>query len=288
MILVTGATGFVGRSLVRELQQKGYPTRSFQGRINDSFAIRNELKGIESVIHLAGAEARDRVRLLEHVDVEGTEQLLRESQRAGVSHFIYLSRINADAFSSFSLLRIKGKVEKIVRRSGIPYTIVRSGTLFGRDDRYLNVIGGLSAWTWPFVWVPGGGEVAVQPLWVEDLVRCVVACLDRPDLRQQTIQLVGEERMRYKDVVRAVLSAAGMRRWTFSPSTKLVRPVSALLFGWWRRAPVTRFFMDRISIPEVAPVDSVWSNFSFRPAHLNQQISFLRRSDLRWHLFRLG
>jgi uncharacterized protein YbjT (DUF2867 family) len=288
MILVTGATGFVGRSLIRELQQKGYPTRSFQGRINDSFTVRKELDGVVSVIHLAGAEAQDRVRLLEHVDVEGTEQLLRESQRVGVEHFIYLSRINADAFSSFPLLRIKGKVEKIVQRSEIPYTIVRSGTLFGRDDRYLNVIAGLAAWTWPIVWVPGGGEVAVQPLWVEDLVRCLVACLDRPDLQQQTIHLAGEERMRYKDVVRAVLSASGMRRWSISPSIKLVRPLSALFFGWWRKAPVTRFFMDRIAVPEVAPVDTVWSHFGFRPALLNQQVSFLRRSDLRWHFFRLG
>lgn len=288
MILVTGATGFVGRSLLRELHNKNRGTRSFQGRINDSFAVRGDLRGVESVIHLASAESRGRVRLLEHVDVEGTEQLLRECQRAGVKHFVYLSRINAEVHSSFPLLRIKGKVEKIIQRSNVPYTIIRSGTLFGRNDRYLNVIGGLAAWSWPLVWVPGGGNAAVQPLWVEDLVRCLAACIDRSDLQQQTIELAGGERLRYEDIVRIVLSASGIRRGAISPSVKLIRPLSTLLFGWWRKPPVTRFFMDRISSPEVTSANSVWNYFNFRPAHLNQQVSFLRRSDLRWHLFRLG
>ena len=286
MIYVTGASGFVGRSVMKELSRQGHDAHPYSGRMNDSFRLGNELKGAKTVIHLAGAEARDRVRLLNHVDVDGTQQLLRECNREGVDRFIYTSRINANAYSSFALLRAKGQIEKIVERSGVQYTIIRSATLFGRDDRFLNVVGGLAAWTWPLVWIPGGGEVAMQPLWVEDLVRCILSSIDRPDLVDRTITVSGEERMKYKDIVRLVLSAASLRRRFVSPSVKIARPLSAVLFGWWRKAPVTRFFMDRLIVPEVAPVDSIWTYYRFRPSHLNQQIAYLRRSGLRWRLFR--
>ena len=195
MILVTGATGFVGRSLIRELARQGMPTKTLTGRINDSFAVRADLLDVDTVIHLASAESRDRIRLLEHVDIDGTELLLRECQRAGVDHFIYVSRLKADRYSLFGLLRIKGMAEKLVRQSGLPYTIVRSATLYGREDRFLNVIGGLAAWTWPFIWLPGGGKAAMQPLWVEDLVRCLAMTLDNNDLKGTVLEVAGQERM---------------------------------------------------------------------------------------------
>ncbi len=128
------------------------PLKAFKGRINDSFAVRADLLDVDTVIHLASAESRDRIRLLEHVDIDGTELLLRECQLAGVDNFIYVSRLKADRYSLFGLLRIKGVAEKLVRRSGLPYTIVRSATLFGREDSFLNVIGGLAAWTRTFIW----------------------------------------------------------------------------------------------------------------------------------------
>jgi NADH dehydrogenase len=288
MILVTGATGFVGRSLIRELARQGKPSKAFAGRINDSFAVRADLLDVDTVIHLASAESRDRIRLLEHVDIDGTELLLRECQRAGANHFIYVSRLKADPYSLFGLLRIKGVAEKLVRRSGLPYTIVRSATLFGREDRFLNVIGGLAAWTWPFIWLPGGGKAAMQPLWVEDLVRCLAMTLDKNDLKGTVLEVAGQERMHYKEIAHLVMVASGMRRIPLSPNMKLLRPLSAMLFGWWRYAPVTRFFMDRLSIGEVAPVDSIREHYGFRPALIGRQISFLRRSGLGWRLFRLG
>jgi NADH dehydrogenase len=169
----------------------------------------------------------------------------------------------------------------------MPSVIVRSATLFGRDDRFLNVIAGLASWTWPFVWLPGGGQVAMQPLWVEDLARCLAAVLDREDLLGETIELAGEERYHYHDIARHVLRTAGLSRAELSVTPKLVRPLSALLFGWWRRPPVTRFFMDRFSVPEVAPVDSVYKKFGFRPGRLGQHTSYLRGQGTRWRLFRL-
>jgi len=288
MVLVTGSTGFVGRSVMHVLEDYPTPVKVYTGRINSPQSLREALVGVDSIVHLAGAETWDRVRLLEHVDVEGTERLLEESEHAGVGHIVLLSRLNADPNSVHALLRAKGEQERLLRHSGIPYTILRSATLFGRDDRFLNVIAGMAVWTWPVIWLPGDGQVAMQPLWVEDLARCLVACLDRPDLLDQVIEVAGEERLHYAEIARQVLISARMRRITFGVSIKVVRPLSALLFGWWPRAPVTRFFMDRFSVPEVAPVDSVWSHFGFRPGLMGQHSTYLRRPGQRWRFFGLG
>jgi uncharacterized protein YbjT (DUF2867 family) len=288
MILVTGGTGFVGRSLLDVLQQQELPVKVYTGRINDPLSLRAELLDVDTVIHLAGSETRDRVRLLKHVDVEGTERLLEESRRAHVQRILFLSRLNADPASIYPLLRAKGEVERLIRYSGFDYVIVRSATLYGRDDRFLNVIVSLAAWTWPLVWMPGGGKVAMQPLWVEDLVRCFAACLQRPDLIGETIELAGEERMRYAEIVRQVLSVAGLRRIPFGPAIKIIRPLNRVLFGLWRRPPVTRFMMDRFSVPEVVADDAIYNYFGFRPSRMNERISYLRGPHLRRRLFRLG
>lgn len=288
MILVTGATGFIGRSVMLRLEQQGRPAKAFQGRINDPQSIGAELADVSAVIHLAGAEARDRVHLLELVDVRGTELLLEECRRFDVKRIVMVSRLNADARSIFGLLRAKGQAERSVRRGGIPFTIVRSATLFGRDDRFLNVITALAAWTWPIILLPSGGRVAMQPLWVEDLVTCLLLALEQPDLINQTIEVAGEERLHYADIARIALETAGLQRRPLGLPVKLARPISALAFGWWRRPPVTRFWLDRFSVPEVAPVDSVYRNFEFRPMLMRSQTAYLRQRGARRHLFNLA
>ena len=137
MILVTGSTGFIGRSLCDALNQQELPFRAYSGRIDDLKALRAELVDVDTVIHLASAESHDRVRLLQQVDVHGTELLLDECRQADVARIIAVSRLNADPASMYALLRAKGEMERHIIRGGIPYTIIRSATLFGRDDRFL-------------------------------------------------------------------------------------------------------------------------------------------------------
>ena len=286
MIFVTGSTGFIGRSLVQALEREGRDFKVYMGRINDPLAVRAELVDVETVIHLAGAENRGRVHLLEHVDVEGTERLIEECERAGVGRLIVASRLNADPNAWYPLLRAKGEVERLVRNSEIPHTILRTATLFGRDDRFLNAIAALAFWSWPFVWLPNSGRVAMQPLWVEDFVRCLVAAVDRPSLHNTTIELAGEERIHYWEIVYHILDSTGMRRFRIRPTVKLFRRMMIILSRFWIRPPVNRFFLDRFSVPEVAPIDSVLRHFDFHPVHMNQQTAYLRRLDLRRKLFR--
>ncbi len=286
MILVTGATGFIGHSVMVWLERAGKEAKAHHGRINNPLDLRQQLNGVDTVIHLAGAEARGRDRLLHHVDIDGTSRLIEECQRAGVQRLIVPSRIGADHDSLHQLLRAKGQIEQQVRQSGISYTILRSATLFGRGDLFTEIIFSMALWTWPVVWLPGGGTVMMQPLWVEDFARCLVASLDRPDLVNKTISLGGEEQLRYREIVRQLLAAAGKRRFLLPIPLIILHPVSSLLFGWWWRPPVTRYFVDRFFVPEVTDFDAVLRHFGFRPARLSESISYLRRPGLRGRIFR--
>lgn len=286
MILVTGATGFIGRALGRELDQAGYTWRAYSGRINAPQSLRTELEGVDTVIHLASSEARGRQRMLLHVDIEGTQRLIEESRRAGVRRLILPSRLNANPHDIHKLLRAKGEVERLVQHSGIPYTIVRSATLYGRDDRFSEIIVGLALWSWPLVWLPNGGRVAMQPLWVDDYARCLVCALERPELENKVVSVAGEERFTYKEIVDLTLQNRGLRRVHFALPGPLVRPISRLVFGWWYWPPVSHFMVDRYFVPEVAELDTVTRTFGFRPARFSEAISYLNRRGLPARVFR--
>jgi NADH dehydrogenase len=286
MILVTGSTGFVGRALGRALTESGHEWRGYTGRMNAPQTLRAELNGVETVIHLAGSEARGRARMLQHTDIEGVQRLIEESRRAGVQRLILPSRLNADPHAVHQLLRAKGEIERLVQRSGIPYTIVRGATLYGRDDRFSEIVVSLALWSWPVVWLPGGGRVAMQPLWVDDYARCLTKVVDRPEAANRILTVAGEERLSYKQIVDMVLANRGLRRVRFSLPGALLRPVTSLMFGWWYWPPVSRFMVDRFFVPEVADLDSVRHEFGFRPARFGDTISYLNRRGLPARLFR--
>lgn len=285
-LLVTGATGFIGRSVMAQLQRGGIDAHPFHGRINNYLDLREQLAGKTAVIHLAGSEMRGRNRLLNHVDIEGTARLLEECKRANIQHLIVISRIGAEANAIHSLLAVKGKIEKMVRQSGLPATIIRSASVYGYGDRYFEMILGISCWSWPFAFLPGGGERAWQPLWVEDLARCLIQTVTRPDLIGKTVTVAGEEHLPYKEILRRILLAAGIQRYPVKLPMTLLRPLSRILFWWWFWPPATNYFVDRFFVPEAADFDTVLRNFGFRPAHLDETINYLRRRGLRWRIFR--
>jgi NADH dehydrogenase len=213
MILVTGATGFIGRSLMACLAREGIEARPYTGYLETPLTLREAMTGIDTVIHLAGAESKGSNNRLQQVDIEGTENLLEECRRTNVQHLIFASRIGADTASMHTLLYTKGVVERLIQQSGIPYTILRSATLYGRDDRFTEIILALALWSWPIVWLPGGGQTAMQPLWVEDFVRCLLITLKNPaKYLDKTVTIAGEERIRYRDLVQQILTIKGKKR----------------------------------------------------------------------------
>jgi NADH dehydrogenase len=286
MILVTGATGFIGRSLGRALDRAGIPWRPYSGRMSSAESVRAELEGVATVIHLAGAEARGRNRLLRHVDVQGTGRLVEECRRAGVSRLVVPSRLNADPHSLHPLLRAKGEMERIVRHSGIPYTILRATPLFGRGDRFSEIIFSLALWSWPLIWLPNGGKLPIQPLWVEDYVQCLIYVLDQPDTIDRVMVVGGAERLSYKEIVGLILNVTGRRRVGLPLPLGLMRWTARIFLGWWYWPPISRFFIDRLFTPQVTDLDTVQRQFGFQPARFGETITYLNRPRMRWRLFR--
>ena len=123
MILVTGATGFIGRALIRHLsttgQQvrvllrpspqspripKGVPVEVAVVSLNDERGVRAALRGVDHIYHLASASTLGRRGNLLTTDIEGTRTLAQAARDAGIQRFIYLSHIGADRASAVTRL----------------------------------------------------------------------------------------------------------------------------------------------------------------------------------------
>ncbi len=269
-----------------QLERAGVEARAHTGHINDYRDLRRQLEGVRTVIHLAGVEGRGRDRQLRRIDLNGTRRLLEECNRAGVQQIIYLSRINADHNSLHTLLRVKGEAERFIRKSSIPYTIIRAAALYGHGDRFSEMLAGAILWGWPFVWLPGGGKSVMQPLWVEDAARCLTAVVQQPRFLNKTISIAGEEMLRTSEITELFLRTLNVRRILVPLPMTLVRPLAALFFSWWRWPPFTSYAIDRLFMPETADRDTIMSQFHFRPARMRNTISYLRRPHMRRRFFR--
>jgi uncharacterized protein YbjT (DUF2867 family) len=126
----------------------------------------------------------------------------------------------------------------------------------------------------------------MQPLWVEDYARCLAAVTDRPELANRTLLLAGGERFSYRQIVQQVLLVVGIKRIPLPVPLLLARMLSWVMMRWWYWPAVSRYFLDRLVVPEVAEVDAVRRHFGFYPARMGEAITYLNRPGLRWRLFR--
>jgi NADH dehydrogenase len=294
MILVTGGTGFVGQSLVRYLVSLGRPVRillrpsSDSPRLprglpvdvavcglSDERGLSAAMKDVEVVFHLASAEHKGSKADLNGVDVEGSENLVRAAAQAGVDRFFYLSHLGADRSSAYPVFRAKALAESFIQQSGVPYTIFRSGLLFGQGDHFTRAMQRLVKSSPVFLFIPEEGSTMLQPLWVEDLVVCLGLALDDTSLINQTISIGGREYLSYRDVMDTLLGKMRKRRIFVSASPAYLRILGLFWDQIQPKKSISYYWLDYLAADRTCAVDTIPRLFGLMPARFGQIIDYL-------------
>jgi NADH dehydrogenase len=298
MILVTGGTGFIGQALIRHLLTdghrvrsllrpsgetpdlpKGLPVEAVLSNIEDRRGLRAAVVGVETIYHLVGVEWQG-VQANLATEINGTRTLLEVAQEAGVQRIVYLSHLGAERGSAFPVLKVKGIVEEIIRRSGMPYTIVRSGLVFGENDHFTTGMAKLMAAYPFFFFLPYPGNTLIQPIWVEDLATILSWLLETEELRQQVVEVGGPEFLTIEQVTREVMKAAGMHRRLVIIRPSYLRMVAVLMEYLFPGFPHSVYWLDYLANDRTCAIDGVSRLFGLLPARFTSQLDYLK--GVRW------
>jgi nucleoside-diphosphate-sugar epimerase len=241
-IAVTGATGFVGRVLVEALLDQGDEVRalvrpgsvgslalradSVRGDIRSPDAIRSLLDGCEAVVHLASTFSPDDD--VEEIVVGGTRNLVRAATELGVGRLVFAGCLGSQASSPSALMRAKWQAEIAVRSSGLEYVVLKPSVILGPGDGVTRPMADLMR-RFPVVPVPGRGEQRVQPVDVQDVVRCIVRSLASSEFAGQEISVGGSTFMTFRELADVVGSVAGVARPKALVPVRLLPLVTRLL-----------------------------------------------------------
>jgi uncharacterized protein YbjT (DUF2867 family) len=229
VILLTGATGVLGSAVLRRLVARGEPVRCLvrdarrlgpermhvqlaTGDLADPSAFRNALRGVRTVIHLAGSERDQPGATIEELDALATWRLLRTAERAGAQHFLWAMPLGATPHHPSRVHRSKALAARAVAEAEIATTTLATSFVYAPGDHRLARIERLGLL--PAVPLTGRGGARTQPVWADDAAAGALAALEhRPDGHERH-ELAGPEVLTHKQVVELVLRAAGRRRRT--------------------------------------------------------------------------
>jgi NADH dehydrogenase len=227
VLLLTGATGLVGRALLPRLTAAGLPVRCLVrdprrlgadrvrvqialGDLSDPASFRNALRGVQTVVHLA-ASIRDQPRAsIEELNGVATLRLVRAAERARTERFVFFSALGASLHSSARFFRAKALAEKAVEKSALDTTIFAPSIVYSPDDPWVTLLRRMSLL--PAMPISGGGRALYQPIWAGDVADCVMAELDRAAGGHRRFDLTGPETLSYDDIARVALRSWGRQR----------------------------------------------------------------------------
>ena len=218
-VAITGATGFVGSHLATRLDSEGHEVvrlgrqahaneEIVPASLDDVDQLAKAFAGCRAVAHCAGINRELGEQTFARVHVAATRNVVEAAQRAGVEKIVLMSFLRARPECGSAYHESKWAAEEIVRQSGLDYTIVKAGVVYGRGDHMLDHLSH-AFHTFPIFALVGLKEQTVRPLTIEDLVQVLRAALIDRRLKRQTIALLGPEEIYLHEAVRRVAEVVG-------------------------------------------------------------------------------
>jgi uncharacterized protein YbjT (DUF2867 family) len=216
-IAVTGGSGFVGRHLTQRLESARHEVLALSRRTGldltkpRSDALAAALNGCDAVVHCAGINREIGDQTYDALHIRGTQALVAAARQAGVGHITVLSFLRARPDGPTGYHRSKWAAEAIVRESGIPYTVLKAGVIYGRGDHMLNHLSH-ALYSFPVFGLVGMREQPIRPVAVDDVARILeAAATGDARLRNRTIKVLGPEELALGAAVRRVADTIGRR-----------------------------------------------------------------------------
>jgi uncharacterized protein YbjT (DUF2867 family) len=270
MLLLTGATGLLGSTLLRRLLAEGTPVRCLVrdprrlgaqrvrvqialGDLADPPSFRNALRGVQTVVHLAAAIRDQPQGSIEELNGIATWRMVQAAQRQGVERFVFFSALGASTYHRTRCLRAKALAEQAVREAEVRSVVFAPSIIYAPGDPWLTLLERLALL--PVMPVSGRGRALFQPIWAEDVADCVVATLRGDAAEPHTRhELGGPETLSHSEIVRIVLRSQGRRRALVHVPTPIVsrglrmleRTLGPGAFATWDEAELMEVAMTSV------------------------------------------
>ncbi len=254
MLLLTGATGSIGsrllplllgggeevRCLVREPRRLGPRRVDVQialgdlGEMSDPYLVRQALRGVDTVIHLAASIRDQPPKQIEELNGLATLRLLRAAERGGVQRFHFFSALDAQAAQRTRFFRAKWLAEQAIGSSPLATTVFAPSIVYDHSDPWITLLRRFSFL--PVLPVSGEGQARFQPIWAADVARCVVGALAlerESGERTRRHELAGPETLTYDEMSDLVSRIAGRPRPLVHMPLPLVRSGLIALRALW-------------------------------------------------------
>lgn len=241
MLLLTGATGTVGRALLRRLTAAGTPVRCLVrdprrlgservrvqialGDLGDHLSFRHALRGVDTVVHMASVIRDQPNGSIEELAGVATWRLVQAAERAGVQRFVFFSTLGASTRSRARLMRAKAIAERAVVESTLDHTVFAPSIVYSPSDPYMTLLQRMS-WL-PMMPMPGSGRTRFEPIWAEDVADCVLASLPGGPAGADSgvrYELAGPDTLTQQDIVELALRSFHRRRRLVKVPIRVVR-----------------------------------------------------------------
>lgn len=257
MILLTGATGFIGglvlealstknvqiRCLVRKPACSDNPNISYMtGDVLDPDSVLKATAGVDTVyyfIHMMGKQKeREKFDIL---DRKSITNMVRACKKNGVKRIIHLTG-KSDPHEKLSHhLASRKEVEEIIRSSGIDYTIFRASVIIGRGGGAFEILD-VAVRKFPVIPVFNWGNTRVEPIYIGDVIRYLVECLDKKETFNKCYDIGCSEIFTYKELMQEYAHQLGLKRifihipgswhWISSRVLGKLSPVNSNVVYW--------------------------------------------------------
>lgn len=290
--LVTGGTGFVGHSIVRELVKNNESVvvlsrdplkvdrarrvsgaHYIQGNVFDPKSLTRAMEGCDALINCvqfenAPFENPKKGLTYEKVDGEGSLNQMEAIKGSSIERVIYMSGAGVKDGRIEPWFKAKLKAEEAVKNCGKNWTIFRPSWIYGAQDNSLNKFALFARFS-PVVPLIGMGNEKIQPIYVEDVAKCVAKALNTKSTFGEIIELGSQEEVSMKKIVQTLLEVKGQKRILLphpKPLMKLIASVVQFLPG----RMLTPDAIDFITMEEKVDVSNLTRLLGITPLSLKE------------------